>query len=85
LVVRQREYKIVGIDCASCAKTLENDLKGLTGVEDSRVNITNKMVYITYQPELISDDALKKRIQKSGYTVLELVEEKIQRSFRVSS
>ncbi|MCF2143187.1 MAG: cation-translocating P-type ATPase [Candidatus Heimdallarchaeota archaeon] len=73
----EKVYKIVGIDCASCAKTLENDLKSLSGVEDTRVNIANKKIYITYSHDLVSEEKLKKRIQKSGYSIFE---EKVEES-----
>ncbi|MHA1880233.1 MAG: cation transporter, partial [Candidatus Heimdallarchaeota archaeon] len=73
----EKVYKIVGIDCVSCAKTLENDLKSLSGVEDTRVNISNKKIYITYSPNLVSEEKLKKRIQKSGYSIFE---EKVEES-----
>ncbi len=54
--------------CASCAGNIERSLKKVEGVKNVSVSLmTNKA--IVEAEESVSEDALKKAVAKTGYTV----------------
>jgi Cd2+/Zn2+-exporting ATPase len=71
--VKKLQYKIIGLDCAGCAKGLEEKLSKLKGIEDIRINLAYKKIYITYTPDITEDEVVK-QIKKSGYSVFHEIE-----------
>ena len=65
-MVNQQTFRVTGMDCASCAQTVENGVAKLDGVESCRLNFTTETLSITGTavPEQIID-----RIQELGYDV----------------
>ncbi|MBY8993964.1 MAG: cation-translocating P-type ATPase [Candidatus Heimdallarchaeota archaeon] len=62
-------YKVIGIDCAGCGKTLEKKLLGLEGVLDVRINIVFKKIYFEIEPTKVSEEQIKSVITKAGYSL----------------
>ncbi|NHJ46936.1 MAG: cation-translocating P-type ATPase [Asgard group archaeon] len=67
------QYKIIGLDCAGCAKGLEDKLLKQKGIEDVRINLAYKKIYISYSSE-ITEELVIKQIEKSGYSVYNEIE-----------
>lgn len=44
-----KTYRVQGFSCAGCAKTFENNVKKLQGVEDAEVNFGASKVYVKGQ------------------------------------
>ena len=59
--------KIIGMTCASCVLHIENDLKGLEGVEDAVVNLPLKKGSVTFDPDKVSVSDILNSVKKSGY------------------
>ncbi len=60
------EYRIKGMDCASCALTVEKGVSRLTGVEDCSINFTTEILRVqgdVPHAEIVS------RVEKLGYQV----------------
>ncbi|WP_427159362.1 heavy metal translocating P-type ATPase [Aliinostoc sp. HNIBRCY26] len=61
--------QVNGMDCGSCAKTIEVGLQQLRGVTEASVSFATGKVRISYNPEDLSLKTIYDRIQALGYTV----------------
>jgi P-type Cu+ transporter len=66
---KQTTLKITGMHCASCAMSVEKALQGTAGVSQANVNIATEKATIDYDPAVVSQEALKKAIENSGFGV----------------
>ncbi len=57
------------MDCASCALTIEKEMKKLEGVKNVRINLLLRKVVVTYDPEKIDVLDLEKKIEDLGYHI----------------
>ncbi|MCC6905507.1 MAG: cation-translocating P-type ATPase [Anaerolineae bacterium] len=64
----QFRYKIHGMDCANCAKTLELSIAQMDGVKDVQVNFTSTIMEGTGTPDTAG---LLRRVRALGYDVVE--------------
>ena len=68
-------FRVVGLDCVDCAKTLEKGVSELSGVKAARVSFTRSTLEVEYAPEL-DRSAMLKRAGQLGY---ELRQEDVDR------
>ncbi|MBC7234507.1 MAG: copper ion binding protein, partial [Chloroflexi bacterium] len=61
------EVDVLGMTCASCARTVERALGRVEGVAEAHVNIATERASITFDPERIETSQLIQRIRESGY------------------
>ncbi|MBI2133832.1 copper-translocating P-type ATPase [Candidatus Woesearchaeota archaeon] len=61
--------QIRGMDCASCAATIEKSLKRVKGVSDANVNFASGKAMVVYDESKASEEGLNKAVENSGYTV----------------
>ncbi|BAZ18222.1 cation-transporting ATPase (plasmid) [Calothrix sp. NIES-4071] len=66
--------KIHGMDCGSCAKTVEAGLQQLAGVLDVSVSFATERLQLSYEPQLIQEETICERIKHLGYTVEQSVD-----------
>lgn len=64
-------FKIEGMTCAACAKTVERVTKKLDGVIESNVNLASEKLNIKYDPSKVGVSDIKRVIEKAGYKALE--------------
>ncbi len=78
------EIPIQGMNCASCAQTIEKALLGTVGVINTVVNLATEKTRVEYIPMLTDLSEIKIAIESSGYKVLEIsgTEEDYERVFR---
>jgi len=69
-----KNLKIEGMHCASCANIIENKLAKIDGVEKISVNFANEKVSIKYDPEKINVEKMNEEIEKFGYKFNEKIE-----------
>jgi len=69
------KFKVGGMSCIMCAKTIENALKKLDGIFDVTVNFGDEKASLTYNPEVITLKEIKKSVENTGYQYLGLDEE----------
>ncbi|MDP6437989.1 MAG: cation-translocating P-type ATPase, partial [Gammaproteobacteria bacterium] len=60
------KVKIVGMDCGSCAMTIENSMRQLPGVQDASVSFTTESMEVTGTVEL---DEIEHRLRELGYRI----------------
>jgi len=58
---------VLGMTCASCARTVEQGLKKVSGVENANVNIATEQATVTFDPSVVMTSQLINRIRESGY------------------
>lgn len=63
-----KEVKIqTNAHCGSCKSKIENGLKNLDGVMKSEVNMDNKVLTVSYNPEKVNENAITKSVSDLGY------------------
>lgn len=70
--VKTLEVRIQGMSCSSCVNRIEKDVNSLSGVISVEVNLASEKAKIKYIDQNITEDDIKKIIEKSGYTVAEV-------------
>jgi len=60
---------ITGMTCATCATTIERQLKRLEGVEAAAVNLASHRASVEFDPARQNLDGLVARVRKAGYDV----------------
>lgn len=63
------ELQVSGMDCASCAATIERSLKQLDGVQDVRVDVVAGKVRVDYRGDKVSHSDLTDAIRRVGYEI----------------
>ena len=64
------EIKIGGMHCASCALTIEKNIKKVKGVNRVNVNFASEKATVDFNPEIITKEELERIIEKTGYRVI---------------
>lgn len=65
----QTTLRIKGMHCATCVDTVKEALSSIEGVTDARVNLATEKASFTYDPKLVTMEAVEKAIKDSGYEV----------------
>jgi len=65
-----KTYKIKGMDCASCAITIEKTFKKVEGVYFVSVNYGNESAKISFDESKVSVEDLSKKIKPLGYSLV---------------
>ncbi|PON78856.1 P-type ATPase, subfamily IB [Parasponia andersonii] len=70
-------FRVSGIECASCAVSIESALGKLNGVRSVMVSPLQGQAVIKYVPELINAKAIKETLEDTGFTADEFPEQDI--------
>lgn len=70
MIVMIKQLKISGMNCASCAKHIENAVQQVEGVENSSVNFTTETLTVTVQQDNQLQDVIQ-AVKKAGYDVIQ--------------
>ena len=68
---REFVFHVAGMDCASCARTIEQGLKELPGVDDVKVSFATELIEGRGR---VADDAVRARVEVLGYRLVETPE-----------
>ena len=63
------ELRVAGMDCASCAATVERALQRLPGVQDVQVDVVGGRVRVQFAGSTLARDDLAGAIRGVGYRV----------------
>ena len=66
----KKSYPVTGLNCASCAIHVENELKAHKGVLSANVNYANSSALVEFEPGNTSEEELKSAVQSIGYDLL---------------
>jgi Zn2+/Cd2+-exporting ATPase len=67
--LKSQQFRVAGMDCGSCAKTIEVGLLSLNGVESASVSFTTGKVNLSYDPMQVDETTISDWIKALGYTV----------------
>ncbi|WP_404452059.1 cadmium-translocating P-type ATPase [Virgibacillus necropolis] len=76
------EYRIHGMDCPSCALTLEKGLSRLNDIQEAKVNYNTAKLQIIGSNAL-SLDSIESEVQKLGYTAEPIIQNRNVRTYDV--
>ncbi len=65
--IQQKQIRIKGMHCQSCADKIENSLRDLVGVEEVKVSFAQEQVFVRFDREQINLDTINGRIGEIGY------------------
>jgi Cd2+/Zn2+-exporting ATPase len=68
-VMASSELCVGGIDCASCAASIESALRRLDGIDDVQVDVVGGKVRVGYAEGAVVRDDLARTIRRAGYLV----------------
>ncbi|CAN6476291.1 unnamed protein product [Victoria cruziana] len=68
-IVKNAVFKIGGIECATCASSIESSVGNLRGITNVAVSILQGQALIRYKPEFINVNEIKEAIEDSGFLV----------------
>jgi Cu+-exporting ATPase len=66
--VKKEQFGIIGMNCASCALTIEKAIKNVPGVKNAVVNFASEKVVVEHENVLA--DELIRAVEKTGYKLL---------------
>ena len=69
--VEKTTISVSGMNCASCAQTIEKALKKTKGVTKASVNYATQKASVEFNENEVDEDKLKQVVVKSGYKVLD--------------
>ncbi len=67
--MRQLSLVVPAISCDHCKHTVESTLKQFDGVQDAIVDIANKRVALSYDPDKVELTKLEEALSEEGYDV----------------
>jgi len=65
----KKTFQIIGMDCASCAVSIEHSVKKINGVKDANVNYASEKLFVDFEKE-INDQEIKEAVKRTGYEVV---------------
>ena len=60
-------FRIVGMYCTTCKPIVEKQLKGEQAIKKIDIDYMVDSVIVEYDPDLITKEEIKKRLENSGY------------------
>lgn len=63
------EFKIEGMDCASCVSTIERAVRELPGIEAVKVSLADNSALVKLDTTRVSQDAIFEAVEDAGYDV----------------
>lgn len=63
-------FIISGMDCSSCALSIERGLRAVTGVSDAKVNYVLGKAVVEFDPKKVTREHLVNVIEKTGFKVV---------------
>jgi len=67
--IQQKQIKIKGMHCKSCAAKVERGLRALKGIKDARVSFLKEQAFIRFDSSQVDFNTIDKKIQEIGYKV----------------
>src|SRR5256714_3674663 len=76
----RRELVVTGMTCASCVASVEDALRGVSGVREADVNLATERARVEVDPSRADDAALVRAIERAGYGALVLSADRAERA-----
>ncbi|HVB65684.1 MAG TPA: heavy metal translocating P-type ATPase, partial [Nitrolancea sp.] len=69
-------FPVIGMTCASCVRRVEKSLSKVAGVREASVNLATEKAKVSYDPAVVTLDQLRSAVDKAGYGVGSIPENK---------
>ena len=66
-------FRLTGLDCAWCARTIEARLRETKGVMKAGVNYFTNEALVEYDPGMVNSSAIMDEIRSAGYRSFQTV------------
>src|SRR5207244_5134045 len=76
----RRDLVVTGMTCASCVASVEDALRGVTGVRAADVNLATERARVEVDSASADDAALVRAIERAGYGALVLAADRTERA-----
>ena len=63
----KKTIHIGGMSCAACVRRVEQGIEALDGVQTAMVNLATSQATVEFDPKLVDEEAIGRRIQDIGY------------------
>ena len=63
----KKNFKLVGMHCASCANTVESAIKKLPGVVSANVNFASETLYVEFDEKTSDAEKIVEAVKRSGF------------------
>ncbi|OCA88207.1 copper-translocating P-type ATPase [Bacillus sp. FJAT-27225] len=67
VIAEKKEFDITGMTCAACSTRIEKGLKRMDGVANANVNLALEKATVEYNPSLLSERDIIKKVEDLGY------------------
>jgi len=67
--LKTQQMQVGGIDCTSCKMKIEGSLERLQGVAEASVTVATGRLFVSYDPESVSEATIQERVKSLGYTI----------------
>ena len=67
--MEQIQFKVEGMTCGGCVKSIQNALSNRDGVVDTKADLESKTVSIEFDPAKIQKAGLAEAIEDAGFDV----------------
>jgi len=69
--MKVEELTVTGMTCASCSARVEKVVGRLNGVKSASVNLATEKLRLEYDESLLSEEEVKRAVEKAGYGIAE--------------
>lgn len=66
-MIQQKQIKVKGMHCQSCAEKIEGKLKELNGIEEAKVSFATEQAFVRFNSEKIGLNSIEAKIKEMGY------------------
>ncbi len=66
-------FKIQGMHCTNCARTVEKSINKLHGIDKVSINFAGESGFVTYNPSVVSKENIFKAVKDGGYKAIDLI------------
>jgi Cu2+-exporting ATPase len=68
--LRKQSFPVLEMTCAACAASVESALKSVAGIYEASVNFATQSALVTYNPAVVSPQAMRQAVQAIGYDLM---------------
>lgn len=79
----KRTYEVEGMDCVACAQSIERVLNKKEGISKAVVNYTQGKLYTEYDENKVTEEDIKKAVDKAGFSLKDDTTDVVKEQFDV--
>ena len=69
-MMETKSIPVLDMTCAVCAGNVEKIVRGLPGVQEANVNLAANLLTVTFDPQLLSVEAMQQAVRHGGYDLV---------------